>query len=99
MKDPVVDGRIVLIWIFREVGCRGMDWIELAKDRDRCRVLVNAVMDPRVPQIARNFLTSQEPFIVSRRTLLHGVCKYYVIMYVCMYVCKWAAIGSQRTRR
>ena len=33
----------------QEVGCRGMDWIELALDRDRWRALVNVVMNLSFP--------------------------------------------------
>jgi hypothetical protein len=33
----------------REIGWKGMDWIDLAQDRDQCRVPVNTLMNLRVP--------------------------------------------------
>ena len=30
---------------FQEIGCGGKHWIDLAQDRDRCRALVNVVMN------------------------------------------------------
>ena len=59
----------------QEVRCGGMNWIELARYRDRWRALVNAVKNLRVPQNAGNFLTTCKSVNFSRRTLLHGVSK------------------------
>jgi hypothetical protein len=47
--DPGVDGRIILRWILRKSDVGGMDWMELARDRDMWRALVNAIMNIRVP--------------------------------------------------
>ena len=49
LEEPGIDGRIILGWSFQEVGCRGMDWIELAQVRARWRACVNTVMNIRVP--------------------------------------------------
>ena len=55
LEDLGVDGRIILRWIFRNWD-EGMDWIDMAQDRDRWQALVNTVMNLQVPQTAGNFL-------------------------------------------
>jgi len=45
----------------QEVGCEGMNWIDLTQNRDRWQALLNAVMNRRVLYNVGNFTTSQEP--------------------------------------
>jgi hypothetical protein len=40
----------------REIGWDGMDWIDLAQNRDQWRVLVNTVMNIRVPKNIEKWL-------------------------------------------
>ena len=48
LEDLGVYGRVILKWIF-EKWDEGMDWIDLAQNRDRWWALVNAVMNLWVP--------------------------------------------------
>jgi hypothetical protein len=43
--DPGVDGWIILRWISGKSECWGMEWIELAQDKDRWRAVENVVMN------------------------------------------------------
>ena len=42
----------------QEVGGWGIDWIDVAQDRDSWLALKNAVMELQVPHNVENFLTS-----------------------------------------
>jgi hypothetical protein len=55
------------------IGWSGMDWIDLAQDRDQWRALVNTVMNLRFPWNAGKFLNSCVTDGFSRRAQLHEV--------------------------
>jgi hypothetical protein len=48
-------GRLRRRWVdnikmhLREIRWDGMDWIDLAQDRDQCRAIVNMIINLRVP--------------------------------------------------
>ena len=44
LEDPGI-----LRWILRKWDGRGMDWIDLAQERDRCQALVDMEMNLQVP--------------------------------------------------
>jgi hypothetical protein len=54
-----------------ETGWDGMDWIDLAQDKDQWRALVNEVMNLRVPKNAGKFLSSCTIDSFSSRAQLH----------------------------
>jgi hypothetical protein len=57
LEQPDVDGRIILIWIFRNWD-GDIEWIDLAQNRERWKSQVNTVTNLRFPQNAGNFFTS-----------------------------------------
>jgi hypothetical protein len=54
----------------REIGWNGMDWIDLAEDRDQWRSLVNMVMNLRILQNAGKFMSGCTIVSFSRRVQL-----------------------------
>jgi hypothetical protein len=57
VKDPGVDRKIILKWIFKK-WVEGIDWFDLAQDRDRWWDVVNAVMNVWVQYYAGNSWSS-----------------------------------------
>jgi hypothetical protein len=55
LEVPDTYCKIILRWIFRK-WVVGMDWIKLAQDRGKCRALLNAAINLRVPKNRGAFL-------------------------------------------
>jgi hypothetical protein len=54
----------------KEIGWGGIDWFDLAQDRDQRMALVNTVMNLRVPQNVGKFLSGCTIGGFSRRAKL-----------------------------
>jgi hypothetical protein len=57
----------------RKITWGGMDWIDLAQDRDQWKALANTIMNHWVPYNAWKFLSSCTTGDFSRRSELHEV--------------------------
>jgi hypothetical protein len=70
LEDQAAGGWIILKWI---LGWGGMDWIDLAPDREQWRALVNMVMNVQVSEIAGKFLNICKTGGFSRGAQMHEV--------------------------
>jgi hypothetical protein len=48
LEDQGIGGLTILRWNLKEIRWHGMEWIDMAQDRDQWRVLVNTVLSLRV---------------------------------------------------
>jgi hypothetical protein len=48
LKNIRVGGRVTTKFVFKEVAYKGVDWIELGKDRVQWRALLNMIVNFRV---------------------------------------------------
>jgi hypothetical protein len=44
-EDLVVDGKVILRWVLGKYGMDGMDWFDSAQDTEKCRTLLNMVIN------------------------------------------------------
>jgi hypothetical protein len=55
--------------------CEGVNWIGLARDRDKWQAVLQAVMKLRVPRKAENFLTDGETDFASWSSFVNYLLK------------------------
>ena len=65
-----------------DVAWDGMEWIDLAQDRESWRALVNEVVNLRIAPNAGNFLSTWRTADFSRRPLLRGITVVLVVVVI-----------------
>jgi hypothetical protein len=56
----------------KEMGCKGVDWIQLAQDRILCQILVTMISNFSITKI-ENIMASSATVSLSRRNLHYGL--------------------------
>ena len=90
LEDLAVDGRMILKWTFKKWD-GGMEWIDLAQERNRWRTVVNAVMDfsfhkiRGVSWLVEYLLPSQEGHCSMFFHDLHTHANKYTQIYIYLH--------------
>ena len=69
----------------KEVSLEGVEWIDLAQNREKMEALVDTAVDLRVPYIVWNFLTDIGIVCFSRTALFQGVIYIIMIQHFNLY--------------
>jgi hypothetical protein len=77
----------------REIAWEGIDWMNLAQDREQWRALVDTIMNRRIAQKAGYSSTSWVTVNFSRKSLLHRVS--YFAWYNVKPDCKMLAVNNR----
>jgi hypothetical protein len=70
-----------------EIGWGGVDWIGLARDRDKWRALENAVMKLRVPKNAGKLSSGYMIGGLSSSSQFHRVSLVNILIYYVTIIC------------
>jgi hypothetical protein len=81
-RDHSEDQDSIKIYV-REMGWSSMDWINLTRDRDWLRALMNMIMNLPVPWNVGKFLSSCRNVSLSRRAQFHEVSLLKELLYQC----------------
>jgi hypothetical protein len=75
-----------------EVGGGDVHWIGLVQDKDRCRALVNSLLNLRVPQSAGKLWSVQTTRDLSSSAQLHRVKSAIFLFIIGIRICAFSCL-------